>query len=548
MADRAWTTQRLANRTPTWAESRLLPHSTFQQYMNSVGLGMDELLKYNNDAKRNRYVTSANLDLLDVAHVLQLPNDYTFGKDARNIGNQSYVMPQVEGFFVAPPVTYQVEVVSTLADFWDNALPTRVEETTTSKAVAPVLPSTQMQDLISSTPATVVHPGRLLVTIAGGTAFVDYSKRTPMATLFIEGTTLQGLETSERMYIPYNGVFLTKKLWSEVTRISYHAISPGTTTIQVDSFGFNIGRETDSDRLSVSPFTEKILYHALGTAAFGSTHKQMEVAASDFSALHRGNDALHTARDYELGWDNVGVYTNVSLNDMAIQPFTGRVFAIDNDALYVFGQKETMPDCRGMSARSTDPSLIIDTDQYTVLRDTVVNFASYWRYPTKRIMRNRWSITKPDGTTIYLDINGTTVSADQAWIPNLLYTELEFGPFNSALGEISHQRLSYTLDQRGTWFLKLEVLLENSETQTDIVPIQVLYRTALKRLVLPAALLSSTGIAFDSDQHLWLLNTGIAYKVRLATDNCLIDPESKVVYFHEEYDSVKVYESLDKVD
>ena len=126
-----------------------------------------------------------------------------------------------------------------------------------------------------------------------------------------------------------------------------------------------------------------------------------------------------------------------------------------------------------------------------------------------------------------------------------------FGPFDSSLGEINKQRLEYTLSQRGTYLITLEVDYTDDTSEKDILPVQAHYQEALARIALPATLQGATGIAFDADQKLWLLKTGsapAAYRIHLAYDNMMIDFERKTIYFRENYSSVTVHPSEDWVD
>jgi hypothetical protein len=133
---------------------------------------------------------------------------------------------------------------------------------------------------------------------------------------------------------------------------------------------------------------------------------------------------------------------------------------------------------------------------------------------------------------------------------------------------VDKQGFEYVLSQRGTYLFILETIFANNVIEKDIVPLHVHYKEAARKLRLPQQLRGGDGIAFDADQKLWILRNvgdgapyydlpynfgqqyniiGCAYEVRLATDNMMVDFENKIIYLHENYNSVTVTESEDWV-
>lgn len=554
--DKSWITQRLCNRLPPWTDARELPYSVFQQLLNPVGEGVEELYRHGLDGISNCYLTTANLDLMDIVHVVRLPNDYTFGQDQRNLNNPLYIPPRVTATVDGRTVWIDMAEDNTIETFWYTSVPTRVVDLDTSAIALPVIDETSLSDLEDVTPNTIQHPNRLSVTVSDCETFVDLTRRTPYSFLVLHGTTERELEETEVMLIPYNGVFTTSKIWKELDSVEYFGLQPDTGTVQIDSFAFNVGRQVDKYKLNVSSHTEKILYHRLGTHAFDegtySVHQHVSVIADTLDALYSGIDTLENIREIELGYDLNGTFTNVSLNDIAVQPFTGRIYGVDNTHLYIFEPEAPMPDYRGLKDRTAGGKMIIETDTLNYLRGETVELRPVWRLPTDRIYRNRWSVQKPDGTMVYFDIGGDETTAQDAWIGNKSYSYIKFGPFDSVSGEVYDQKLEYELTDRGTYLFALEVQYADGHIEKDICPIQVLHKEALARLALPATLQNATALAFDSDQRLWLQKAGSAleaHKVHLATDNMMVDYDSKMIYLHEDYEgTVTVYESEDWED
>jgi hypothetical protein len=540
-----------------------------QQILNPMATEIENLYTYISHGNRNRFLTIANLDLMDVIYTLKLPNDFEFKIYGDNINNTKYVAPVAKT--VIGGLDIWLEATTTIEDFWYNALPTRALHRDAERRVPvrSVVDEVTLENLPDATIEGITHPTRLVITISGCSTFVDLSRRVESSFLMLTGVTERGLEEKELIIIPYNGVFLTKKIWKTLTKVESYGLQPRDTgVISIDCFAFNRGREVDKHQIYVTPSAEKLLYHRLGSYDFTegtySTHQQATVVADNLGDLYSGNDTLEVVREVELLYNG----ENLVLHDMAVQPFTGRIFALSDDAIYIFDQYTDMPDHRGLGAKTSGASMVIDVEKNDYVRGEVATLAAMWRKPSKRIYRNRWSVQKPDGTIAYIDIEGIE-SADGSgtWISNKTYTELVFGPFDSDAGEIDKQGFSYTLTQRGTYLFILETEYTDKVVEKDIVPLYVHYKEADQKLRLPSQLRYGDGIAFDADQKLWILRrvgegaeydlpyaygqqynmTGCAYEVHLATDNMLVDFENKTIYLHEEYDSVEVTESEDWV-
>jgi hypothetical protein len=535
---------------PAWSDAREFSYSVLQQFLNPIGTEIERLYKHAADGNANHSLSVANLDLLDVVYTVQLPASYEFGTDITNPGSPMYVAPRVEAVATdSSNVTVALATDNSLQAWHYASLPTRVEDAQESSNVTSVLDETTLANLSSATINAVEHPNRLTVTVSDCTSFIDITRRSPNAFIRITGTTDRDLEETEIFLVPYNGIFQTHKIWKEVDEVDYFGLEPSTGKIQIDNFAFNISREPDKNNLSVDSTAEKILYHRLASKSYGTTHEHASVTANTLLDLYGGWSSLATTKEIELGYDNSGTFTNVTLDDMAIQPFTGRIFAIDSSYLYIFDSFDSLADCRGMALRTPGAAMIIDTDSVDHVRDDAITFRPRWRRPTERVYRNRWTIEKPDGTKVRLYIDGSEVAlTNAAWIYNKIYTELQFGPFDRGGSEVSKQEFTYTLTQRGTYKITLEVEYTNGTTEIDVLPVQVHYKEALARLALPYALTGPSGIAFDADQNLWLLyeaSGNTAKKVHLAKDNMIIDFKNKILYLHENYSRVTVWPSED---
>lgn len=538
-------TQRIANSLPPWSDARQNQFSVAQQFLNPIATTLEDLSKYKIDEINNLTLTKANLDLLDVTEIVRLPNDFTFGRSWNNLTLVGYVPPAVK--VQINNIDLWLTPTDNLNDFWYNALPTRITYDDCAVVVSPVLNTTSVKYLQTSVISPIYHASRLGITITGGTSFVDINRNNPVSFLVLTGITARDLEETEYIYVPYNGLFFTKKIWKSLTALNYFGITPDTTTVKIDNFVFNKSREVDKYQIYVTPDFEKLLYHKLGSYAFPngtySTLQQLTISANTLGEIYSGNDTTEVVYEHEALYNA----NNLSLTDTCIQPFTGRIFAIDPLYLYIFDPYREVVDCKGTKNSSLNASMIATSNQVEFLRGQDLELRAMWRYPSKCIFKNRWSIKKPDGSIIYLDINSDICTAANAWIHNQSYTDLLFGPFTSEDGDIADQLLTYTLTQTGTYKITLEVQFTDQTVQTNVLPIQVCSKTALCRITLPASLQSADGITFDADQKLWFHKDYHAYRSELHYDNFLIDFDNKLLYLHEDYGNLHVVESDDYI-
>lgn len=554
MANRSWVTQRLANRFPMQSDVRVRKDSIGQQYMAPVASAIEDLYEYSLNEVQNNFVTLANLDAVDVLHAVRLPAKFQFGQDLRNVAYPMNIAPYVKVEINGVDSFLEPAADNSLQNFWYDALPKRITDSGTSVAVNNVIDETTLSGLEDATINAITNPSRLYITVTGCDDFIDDSKRLPYAYIRLHGTLVTGAEASEMMIIPYNGIFETRNIWYSLSSIQYYGLTPDTGTVKVEHFSFNHARYVDRNMLDVGINFEKLMYHALGSHDFNdgtySTHELKSVIAGNLDLLHSGIDSLQTVIEMELGYDNSGTFTNVSLNDIALQPFTNRIYGIDNTHLYIFSPKVPQFDFKYIaSERTPGAKMIIDFWVHDRLRDDEIELSPYWRLPVKRILKHRWSVIKPSGDKAYLNMAADECTASAAWIPNQHYWDLAFGPFVDANGDkISKQLLTYTLSSRGTYKFFLEVMYEDETIEKDALAIQAHYKEALKRISLPATLQNATGLAFDSDQYLWFLKSGNALKADLHYDNFMVDFERKIIYMRDEYDSVEVIETGDWTD
>ena len=562
MIRRSWLTQRLANRFPEWSNARELPFSFLQQLLNPVASALQDVYKTVSGESKNFFLGSANMDTPDVVHTLRLPSTFIFGMDKTNIKNPRYLAPDVSVIEDGETVYIEAAPDNSFKTFWINALPTRIKDSSFSMNGAEVVEEIDLIDIEDATIRSIAAPNRLMITLTDNDGLNDLSKRVGIAFLVLTGMTVRGIEETETILIPYGGVFRTFKIWKELTKIELYCPTVPTGKIKIECLDFNALRYTDRDQLGVFVTGEKVLNYKLTTKSFDDEEQYSvlqfcSVITDSISDLYSGSSDVQETYEVELLYNN----NNLLVYDMIQQPFTNRIFAIDDTFLYIFEPFTEQPNYKKLSRRTVLAQLVIDCDAYDTVRGQSIDIFPRWKTQGKRIVRNRWSVEKPDGTMTYINHFGEETLNPDVWIYNKTYTELLFGPFIVDGVEITKQGFSFIFSQRGTYKLKLETVYVDRSLEVDIVPIQVHSQNAIKRIRLPDSLQNSLGIAFDYNQKLWFLRSGVDYdynyehggsphihKAQLVVDNMMVDFENKIIYLHEEYaNEVSVEETPDLI-
>jgi hypothetical protein len=175
--------------------------------------------------------------------------------------------------------------------------------------------------------------------------------------------------------------------------------------------------------------------------------------------------------------------------------------------------------------------MVIESNARDYVRGETVKIRTDRRYPIKRILKNRWTLKKPDGTKVRLGLDATEWPlTQQGWILNSHHQTYNF----------IRQKIDYIVTQSGTYTFELETFYHDGTSEIDKHVISVNAINAQVALDLPSDVLNADGIAFDSDQNLWIKKGNTAYQMKLFTDNMIVDFDKKIIYFHEHYDKVTI--------
>lgn len=531
---RSWVTQRMANRLPLWADARLDKYSFFQQYMNPYGSALENVYKQLTIGSKNQYAATSNLDEIDVVYKVHLPRNFNFSVDDRDPANPITNPPIVTAKLGINTISIPIAPNNDVETFWYDAFPTRTAREGTSVEVdTSILAPTAFKDLASATFNTFSIQGRICVTLAGATEFINLKRQLQRGFVKIEGVTRKGQQESERINFITNTTILSTKEWRRLTKVSVHGIFPLTATIKIEILPFNISEEIDPFNLYIDEVNESVLFTEVDCQDYiGTFLKHKIFAATNLALLQQGFTGFDSREEAEL-LNTVG--QPIVCSDFALQPFQDKVFVLTNDKIYIYYNFIPYPDMKNLRGQTEDNLMVAETNKRGYLRGQMVKINTDRRFPVKRVLRNRWTLTKPSGSKVRLGLDGSEWPlGSSGWILN---------PFSDTFN-FKKQKINYTPTEIGTYVLELETRYHDGRCDIDKHIFNVNAINASAAIVLPTEMKGADGIAFDSDQNLWLKkinpSTGIAtaYKMNLFTDNMLVDFQRKIVYFHEIYDKV----------
>lgn len=525
-------TQHIANNYPGWSQIRQRWDSNGQIFLNPAGIAIEDLNRQLTTQLANYFIGTNNLDEFVISYRFALPKNYTFDFDTSNPERITPLAPQVKGFLTnGAQVNIQATSSNTIEDVWYLSLPDRIS-ISDNVGKGTVLAATQLNALGTAALTLPTNPGRLLLSIANGSEFIQ-AEFNQQATVELQGITRKGTEEIERIFFVGNQSISTAKEWREIRKVTVRNVIPDTATLGIETFEFNRLFRVDSFTKYFDPFNKEqknIQYH-LDLITAGSVLEEHIPVSIDPGQIAQGISDTSIIKQY-LMYNTSGLPIS-DLVDFCIQPFTQKIYAISSSKLYVFDLHQEYPNIKALRGRGAGSQTIIETNMDDVALGDTLKLSAVRLIPLRRVVKHEWFVTKPDGTKFRIASDGSEVSLSSAVaIMNPDYTSFTFA-FN---------KVDYEIDQSGTYVFELKVTYHDNTFDLTKRAIISHYRKALKEFDLGALFSSAIGIAFDSDQKLWILDmyADEALQVELHKDLMLIDFQRKVLHFHEKYEKVEV--------
>jgi hypothetical protein len=145
---------------------------------------------------------------------------------------------------------------------------------------------------------------------------------------------------------------------------------------------------------------------------------------------------------------------------------------------------------------------------------------------------------KPDGTKKTIDENGleaTYITGSDSW---------QGGPI--MINRNIQDPSEFTLTEAGDYTYCLEVGYVDGTSSVDKKIVSVQTKQARAQFPLTEVIgdwRPIVGVDVDSEYKIWVRNANDwRYQINLHYDNMLIDWKRKIIYFHEPYDQVRVFD------
>jgi hypothetical protein len=589
---RGWTTQRMANRLPTWSRARLEQDSVAQTIFNPPAVFLDNLVAASVQAGLDYFHTTASLSEPAFLYELSLPMDFAFDYDEHEGGRLSFHYPTVTGTLAAVTLTVS-PIEPNKADRIDTdyLLPTRLTATAinTSSVPSEILAPTLIENLATTTILTpdLDKIGTVFVTISGGEQFGTRDNRGEMAIpkVIITGVPFMFGQETVVEHIPFltNTIKKSRYDWQEIDSVEVRGVT-GTQVYLSLSSGFNRDYIYNPYAVVVTPLAE---YDQMLTFENVLTSTRYPVPPPSpvtgwLPALKFQTMELNSVELQRQGASERITEHEVGLVHPSSVPLTDPILDIElvpntrwlalltrSELLFVdtqlphhlsalpdLGQTRTLIE-KAHTDKSVNPEMRLMVDKHDDVfteTDGDIVLTTWQKKLIRPVLEVRLSceILSPDSASItkrQFDSQGTAYAIGAApndgWIQSINgIPEYDPQPRISDWHEITWVINPKDLVESPFWvaLFKLEVKTTDGIEETDTVLAWSLFTEVGQTLSLPAALVDDVDGLSVSANHKLIIHTATnnVHEVDLYYDYYLIDFYRNKLWFLENYDSVEV--------
>lgn len=557
MLSRAQITQRLLNEFPNWSDIRNDEQSYGAQFLNVIGTQLQDLHEQLKTLGNNYYLTTANKKDIDLVYKMQLPLTKIFELANNDPNNPIYIAPTVSGLVNTQWKNIVIASGNDVESFWYQQVPTRID--CVSYPVTNLITDDLSNNIYSgiatfveaNSPLTTVsginidYPqGQLWAEIINGEQFLNINNQgqATRGSITIVGTTRKGQADTETIIFLHNEIQRTNKEWANIERIYINDILTDQAKLRLMQHRFGrtsspqILPPADFNNLAVSPSSKEDidLFWDVGINTAGKGILQLLTwQVDEIRSRISGLLGTQVLRSFELlDKNSANILTPI---DIAIEPFSHRVWIADSNNLYVYDTEQTLPNMRVLNKKNFDAMAVIEPSSYHITKGDSVELSYVVRRAITDVVKHRVYVYAPDGTGFTIS-NGAMIPLDlsNSWV------------YGATIDRNLRASNIFTLNQRGDWVWNLDVEYTNGAIENDQRIISVDSKIAMASFSLSNCVTGAIieGIDFDSDQNLWvLINTsGVRTKLKIVPhyDVMLIDYDNKVLILREPYSQVRV--------
>ncbi len=536
MAQKYWSTQSLANAYPPWSNVHSDEQSVGFQLLNyGMGKYLDDLNQQLAHLVGNQYLSTSRISDPDKYYSVQLPANFEFTQIDTDNTQLSYSFPSITGHIDS--TTYTVSGVNTAKDFWENILPTTITINNTESSINNFLIAS---GLITQSPFPILEtelafPNKLSISITGATSFYNVLNNTVSPGIVsIFGTTRERISITEDVYFTENETQQTLHNFATVSGINTYNITGDNAFIEVEANNFNNSLYPIAYQYSGSTPEKNYIpmYWEIGASSVlnFSTLKLTKDIYGDIDLKNAGFTDRDTIQEWELLDES---YSNITVLDIAPEPNSNRIWAIDASKLYCFDTSLFYPNTKNLLGKNYNAECSIQPSSYYSVRGEEVSLDYTWNRQTKGLVKHRVWVDFPNGTQ-YSILNGSMItytSDDNSWV------------FGEPLDKTIRASDFFTLSQRGDYVFSLEVYYTDDTTTIDKRIISNIYKLPQKSWSLSTIGLTNpvVGIDIDSEYKIWILdNTGTKTELSKFYDIFMVDYKKKVIYTREKYNALVI--------
>jgi hypothetical protein len=523
-------TQELANGFPEWTKIRNDDQSIGKSFLNVIGLELESLFIELFRTEKNMFLTTANPGEIDQTYKLTLPNNFEF--NVENVNNLSTTLdvPTISGLQFGTWFNLSPVEGGSIKKFWYEALPTRVSKVSefqlNNHLVASGMSTLNELVLVNGT----VNSNKLSIVVDGDLLIgLDSNNQLQRSSVRITGETWKGTQEQEESVFLYSECRQTFKAWDSISRIepiNFYTDS----SIEVYSHQFNFPLYIDSlgsISQDVNSRENMPIFWAVSNSGGKSILDAKHYDVNKAIDLLKSKPTLSTFQSWEL---LNSAEQHISIVDISVVPFEQRIYAVDSSKLYIYDTFFMLPDLQKLSQRTSGSLINIETSSDYLIRDEEVEISCLFAKPIKTVIRNRVTVTYPDGASFGLLSNGSLVSTStDYWEDGETSDRFIRQPFFLELNDLGDHLLTFECEY-------LDGVIDTSQRLVRVqakIPLAVINLSSISTTI--------TGIDIDHLGHVLVReSSGKVHQLQFHYDNVLVDFENKELIFRDKYDEVKV--------
>lgn len=524
-------TQELVNIYPAYTKVRSDDQSVGYQTLNAFAAPMDYMTTQLSRMQSNNFLSTRNIDEIDLLYRVTLPTSFEFTYDTSDPINPYPVEPVVSGYANEEWYRLTLSTKNNVRDFWYESIPSRVSLGEVVSGVTYELISETAENFpVSGEFDHHLGGGKIIVETTGGIQYLTVEDQELLrGKVVLTGKTRKGTIESETIIFPWDMKQPSAKEWQQLTQVDVYDMED-SVSIDISSADFVAGPYLSHYNLRFADTRNKVdEFYDLGWESGTPTLDLVGYISDEWQQLVLGFSNKEVKKSWELVDES---YVNVSGVDLAVQPFTDRIWVVDdNNYLYLYDLEDSIVSGINLIKGGTAGAHVqFEVDTPTVVLGQDISILPWHARPLKEIKKYRIWYQTPSGTKYGL-LDGSTVAySSNFWVVGV-----------QTLTRTVTDTIFLTAAERGDYLFVIEVIFIDDEEQTYKRVVPVNFKLPLAQFDLSSLIPNQIdGIEFDSDQQLWIKSQDDVYRINIHFDNMLIDYTNKVIYLREEYDQVDV--------